>query len=265
MKPHLRLLSTAYEYAVFGLGWLGLSLFCLAWSTLAAILYPLLPQALGQRIGRFMIMATFRSFTCVLQWSGLFRFDLCALDALRHEKALVIAPNHPSLWDAVLIASRLPDVACIMKAEIINNIFLGGGARLARYIRNESLRRMILMAVDNLRQGSHVLLFPEGTRTVRKPIGPLKGSVAVIACRARVPVQTVLVETDSPFLGKGWPLLRKPPLPMTYRVRLGRRFEPSADSAALMAELEQYFTHELSGQSAPAAAQAIVPQAVLAD
>lgn len=265
MKSRLRFFSTAYEYAVFYLGWLGLSLACLAWSTLAAILYPILPQAMGQRFGRFMIMVTFRTLTTVLQWTGLFRFDLGALDALRHEKALVIAPNHPSLWDAVLIASRLPDVACIMKAEIINNIFLGGGARLARYIRNESLRRMILMAVGNLRQGSHVLLFPEGTRTVRKPIGQLKGSIAVIACRARVPVQTVLVETDSPFLGKGWPLLRKPPLPMTYQVRLGRRFEPPSDSATLMAELEQYFVHELSAQSAPAAAPKVMAHAVLAD
>ncbi|HCE11082.1 MAG TPA: 1-acyl-sn-glycerol-3-phosphate acyltransferase, partial [Oxalobacteraceae bacterium] len=162
------------------------------------------------------------------------------------EKSLIIAPNHPSLWDVVLIVSRLPDVACIMKAEILGNIFLGGGARLAGYIRNESLRRMLILAIEDLRRGSQLLLFPEGTRTVRRPIGPLKGSIGVIACRAKVPVQTVLIETDSPFLTKGWPVYKMPRLPLTYRVRLGRRFDAPENSAAFMTELEQYFAKELA-------------------
>ncbi len=35
-----------------------------------------------------------------------------------NERGLIIAPNHPSLIDVVLVASRLPRVTCIMKAEI---------------------------------------------------------------------------------------------------------------------------------------------------
>jgi len=60
-------------------------------------------------------------------------------------------------------------------------------------------------------------------------------------------VQTLLIETDSPFLGKGWPLWLRPALPITYRVRLGRRFEPPHDVAAFVAELERYFRQELHG------------------
>src|SRR5690606_30524285 len=141
--------------------------------------------------------------------------------------------------------SRLPNVACIMKAKVINNVFVGTGARLARYIRNESPRDMIRRAVAELQSGSQILLFPEGTRTITPPINPLKSSLGVIATRAQVPVQTVIIESDSNFLCKGWPPFKKPPLPMYWRVRLGRRFEPGEDSAALVAEIAQYFASEL--------------------
>lgn len=250
MKILLHVFIRAYEYAVFYLGLCLIGALCLLWSLLALALYPLLPKAFGRALGRMAIMLIFRTFLTILVISGRFRFDLAELDAIKDEKSLIIAPNHPSLWDVVLIVSRLPDVACIMKAEIIGNLFLGGGARLAGYIRNESLRRMIMLAVDDLERGGRLLLFPEGTRTVRHPIGPLKGSIGVIARLARVPVQTVLIEADSPFLTKGWPVYKMPRLPLTYRVRLGRRFAAPENSALFMAELEQYFASELATPAA---------------
>ncbi|MDB5727434.1 MAG: 1-acyl-sn-glycerol-3-phosphate acyltransferase [Noviherbaspirillum sp.] len=246
MKFCLRILVAIYDCAVFYLGMLQFGLSTLIWTMFAVVLRPLMPRDASRRLGRFAIMAIFRSFLFTLQLSGRFRFDLAELDSLKNEKSLIIAPNHPSLWDAVLIVSRLPDVACVMKAELIGNVFLGAGARLARYIRNESVRRMIMLAVAELGRGNRILLFPEGTRTMRHPVNPFKRSLGVIACRAKAPVQTVFIETDSPFLAKGWPVYRKPRLPMRYRVRLGRRFEPGDDSIALMAELEQYFNAEMS-------------------
>jgi 1-acyl-sn-glycerol-3-phosphate acyltransferase len=109
---------------------------------------------------------------------------------------------------------------------------------------------MVREAVTDLRAGGVLLLFPEGTRTLRSPINPLKKSIAVIARRARVPVQTLLIETDSPFLSKGWPWLARPSLPVTYRVRLGRRFDPPQDVARFMRELEQYYRSELQSSAA---------------
>lgn len=265
MKLFLRPALVLYEHAVFYFCLLEFGVFCLLWSLFAVVLRPLLPYKAGRRLGRLAIMAGFRVFLGTLALSGKFRFDLSALDALRKEKGLIIAPNHPSLWDAVLVVSRLPDVACIMKAEIINNIFLGAGARLARYVRNESLRKMILQAVQNLQSGSHVLLFPEGTRTVKRPINPLKAGIGVIACRAKAPVQTVLIETDSRFLTKGWPVYKKPMLPMTYRIRLGKRFEAHEDGSELVAELEKYFMEELGSSSPAPAKHASFAQTALVD
>lgn len=263
----MRILSAVYGYAIFYLGLMLFGAICLGWSLFAVALHPLLPSAFGRSLGRRVIMLVFRFFLFCLGLSGRFRFDLRELDQLRHEKSIIIAANHPSLWDAVLIVSRLPDVACIMKAQIINNVFLGAGARLARYIRNDSLRKMIKIAVQNLERGSRLLLFPEGTRTVRPPIGPLTGSIAVIAQRAKAPVQTVIIETDSLFLCKGWPVYRKPVLPIRYRVRLGRRFNAPECTAGFMSELEQYFASEVSKGSArrePVDGTAVAPAALAA-
>ena len=236
----------AYEYAAlwFGLGTLGAG--CLLWCLVAALLHPLLPRPTGTRLGRLVIMRGFRFYLWLLQAIGACRFDLSALDPLREEGALIIAPNHPCLLDAVMVLSRLPNLACIMKASLIDNIFLGAGARLARYIRNDSLLGMAVRAVDELKGGGQLLVFPEGTRTVQLPVGPFRGVFPALASRAGVPVQTVFIETNSPYLCKGWPLFRRPAMPIVYRVRLGERFLPSGDLAAFTRSLEAYYGRELA-------------------
>ena len=239
-----------YDYLVlyFGLVWLGV--LCLAWTPIAIIVYPLLSERRGRALGRYVIMVIFRFYLGSLSMSRRCSFELTALDGLRDEPSLIIAPNHPCLLDAVMVISRLPNVACVLKANLMNNLFLGAGARLARYIRNEPVRRMVHQAMEDFACGSHLLLFPEGTRTVTCPVNPLKGSVGTIAHHAHVPVQTVLIETDSKYLSKGWSLFRKPPMPIHYRVRLGRRFDPPHHTQDFMAELEHYFAHELVQGSA---------------
>ncbi|MDP1682552.1 MAG: lysophospholipid acyltransferase family protein [Burkholderiales bacterium] len=250
MRAALRVLLNGYDYLVLYLGLVWLGVVCLAWTPLALIAYPLLPKPWGQALGRYVIMAGFRLYLASLSLSRRCSFDLEALDALRDEPSLIIAPNHPCLLDAVMVISRLPNVACVLKANLMNNLFLGAGARLARYIRNDPVRRMVQIAAEDVASGSHLLLFPEGTRTINDPVNPLKGSIALIAHHAGVPVQTVLIETDSKYLSKGWSLFRKPPMPIHYRLRLGRRFDPPQHTHDFMAELEHYFAHELVQGSA---------------
>ena len=72
-----------------------------------------------------------------------------------------------------------------------------------------------------------------------------------------VPVQTVLIEFSTPYLGKAWPLFRRPQLPLSCRIRLGRRFEPPSNVQAFTAEIEAYFRAELGENVAsPAPASA---------
>jgi 1-acyl-sn-glycerol-3-phosphate acyltransferase len=227
-----------------------LALICLVWSLVTLPLYPLLPRRAGRAFGRRGIMRGFGLYVRWLELIGAYRLDLTAIDALRDGPPLILAPNHPSLIDALLVLTRHPNLACVMKADLMGNILLGPGARLARYIRNGSPRQMVREAVQDLRAGGSLLLFPEGTRTTRVPLNTLSRSVGVIARHAGVAVQTLLIDTDSPFLSKGWPLWGRPALPITCRVRLGRRFDPPEDVEAFMQELDRYYRCELQASAA---------------
>lgn len=249
-RAPLRLLRSGWEYLVFYFALLYFSVGGLLFTCVCAVLYPLLPRQMGIRFGRSAIGFLFRTYLAMLRATGLLRLDLVALDALRTEPGVIIAPNHPSLLDAVLVISRIPQVGCIMKASIWDNPVLGGGARLSGFIRNDSPRGMVRGAARELRAGHSLLVFPEGTRTRGGSLNRFRGGFALIAKHTRAPVQTVFIETNSAFLGKGWPLLRKPPLPLEYRARLGRRFQVSGSVQRFVTELEGYYQEELAASCA---------------
>lgn len=223
-----------------------LALMSLTWNLIALVLYPLLPRERGCRIGRAGIAYGYRLYWGIASLFGMLRIDATALDALHGEHGLVLVANHPSMLDALILVSRLPRAVCIMKADLMRNPFLGSGARLARYIRNDSARGMIRLAVDDLKHGGQLVIFPEGTRTTRSPVNTFRPGVTLIAKLAGAPIQTVFIDTDSPYLGKGWPIWRLPPLPIRFRVRLGERFTPGDDPAAMLAELERYYREQMA-------------------
>jgi 1-acyl-sn-glycerol-3-phosphate acyltransferase len=260
-QPHRQgcALWSLYEYIVMVLGLGFLAFLCLLWSPFALILHLLLPRQIGQPLGRFFIMLGFRVYLRFLTIFCAFRFDLSELDSLSQEnQPLVLAANHPSLLDAVMIISRFPNMVCVIKARLMHNILFGAGARLARYIPNDMPLDIMLRARKSLRDGAHLLIFPEGTRTARFPISICTASTGLIAQRAHVPVQTLLIEFSSPYLGKIWPLWRPPQLPLHYRIRLGRRFASPPNIVAFGGELEAYFRGELT--TAPQA-EAVLPVA----
>jgi 1-acyl-sn-glycerol-3-phosphate acyltransferase len=240
-----RALKIIYEYFALYSSLTLLGLICLTWSVFALPLYFILPRRAGTAVGRRGIMSGFRIYAWSLSITRTYLLDLHDIDSLKGGPPLILAPNHPCLIDALLILTRHPNIVCVMKSALMKNVFLGAGSRLARYVRNDSSRQMIKESVAHLRDGGVLLLFPEGTRTTRAPINSLVGSVGLIAKHANVPVQTLVIETDSPFLSKGWPLFRRPKLPITYRVRLGRRFDPPTDVPAFTAELDRYYRQEL--------------------
>jgi 1-acyl-sn-glycerol-3-phosphate acyltransferase len=242
-------LLAAYYRAAFYFCVMVWLLSCLAWSLPASLLVHIVPRRPGERIGRFMIMAGFRWFLFVMRATRVMRVDLRPLDALRGDGGIVIAPNHPTMLDAVLILSRLPRVVCITKASLWGSWTLGGGIRMAGYMPNDAPLPMIRRAGQAVREGAQLLIFPEGSRTANKPVDPLHRSFALMARAGGAPVQAVLIETDSLYLSRGWPLFRRPELPLVYRVRLGDRFEVGDDVDACVARLQRHFREELTARA----------------
>lgn len=242
----VRLLWRGYEMLamVVGLGLLALG--CLHSIPLFALLYLVLPRRWHRPVSRRLIHWGFRLYLAALRILCQVRLDLRELEPLRHERApLIVIANHPSLLDAVLLLSVLPNASCVLKAALLHNPLFGVGARMAGYVSNEDPREMIRDSARTLQDGAQFILFPEGTRTTDFPLNPLSSACILLSKQSRVPLQAVLLEFSTPYLGKHWGLLRPPALPLTIRARLGRRFEPPEYTATARAELEAYFRQEL--------------------
>ena len=202
-------LWTAYEYVAMVAGLGALAVLCLVWLPFA-LLCSALPERIGRVVGRLAIMIGFRLYLHFLSVFCACRFDLSALDDLRRDRPLILVANHPSLLDVVMIVSRLPNAVCVMKAALMDNILLGAAARLARYIRNDAPVSMVRRARAELNRGAHLVIFPEGSRTRNFPFDTCTGAAGLIASSAKVPVQALIIEFNSPYLGKAWPLFPYP-------------------------------------------------------
>lgn len=247
-RPWLRPLWRLYERLAMHLGLGLLAVLCLAWLPLAQVLHLLLPQGLGRPLGRRVIAWGFRLYLQGLTWLCACRFDLSGLDNLDREGPSVVVANHPSLLDAVLIASRLPNAVCVMKASLMDNPLFGAAARLAGYVRNDVPLNMVLQSRAVLAAGGQVVIFPEGTRTAHFPMDPCLPVIGLMAQRCGVPVQTLLIDFSTPYLGKAWPLFQPPTLPLRFRIRRGTRFAAPTDPAAFTLELQAYFQSALGGE-----------------
>jgi 1-acyl-sn-glycerol-3-phosphate acyltransferase len=248
---------------VFGEGLL--VMLCILWLPFALVLHPLLPRRLGARVGRRAITIAARAYLRCLTVCCACRFDLSAVDALRHEHPLILVANHPSLIDILLLVSRFPNAVCIMKRSLMRNVLFGAATRLAGYVPNYGPFELVLRACEELRQGGQLIIFPEGTRTKSFPLDPCGQSAALIAERAGVVVQTLVIGFSSPYLGKSWPLWRRPELPLAFWIRLGRRFAPSRDTRTLTREIESTLRSSLGAavpERAPEPSQA-QPDAVI--
>ena len=242
-----------YEPVAVALGVSLLTLVCLSWTPFAMILGAVLPESRAKRVGRAAIRMGFRILVRLLAVFCGCRFDLKEVEELGHRREpMVVVANHPSLMDAIVLVSCLPNAVCIMKAGLMHNLLLGAGARMARYIVNDAPLPMIRNAIHELREGACLVIFPEGTRTDIFPVGPCAATAGVIAARAGVPVQALLIEMSSPYMGKHWPMWCPPRLPLKVRVRVGQRFETFAQPHDFGRDIEAYFRAQLEPVSSQA-------------
>ena len=228
--------------------WLGSMLLA---GNIAALPLIALPKRIREPVVQWGISLICRIFLAGMSLCGAAKSDLTALDALNEKRGvnaqygMILAPNHPSMIDVFLILSRVPRTVCLMKASISSNLFLGIGAYLAGYISNRHPEQMFRAAIESVRAGNLLLMFPEGTRTTQQPVNPIQNSVALIAKRAQAPLQPILLTTNSAYLSKGWKIWKPAQFPMIYRAQLGPQIAADKSLNETSACLQQYFEQNL--------------------
>lgn len=152
------------------------------------------------------------------------RFNGFTPDAL--SGPAVYVANHPGLMDATFVLARLPDAICIFKPAIMRNPFLAPAAIMAGYVKGDTGVDLIRDVAARVTDGSSLLIFPEGTRTVpHRTLNPLKPGFALIATRARVGVRVIVIRAPRDLLPKGWPWWRAPRFPAQVDVTLVSELE----------------------------------------
>lgn len=195
---------------------------CLA--SLSIVTAWVMPPVARRRLGQSMLAAALGSYITAMEILGIIRVDDAEL--IKHAATpgpLIIACNHPALWDAPLIMRRIGRVFCVMKADVEANPFLVSGARFAGFVPNSPRLMMIREAVKRLQDGGRMLLFPEGTRTRCESglINPFRPGLALLAKKSGAPVLPIFLTTDNPYIGKGWPVWKMPLLPVSVSFRVG--------------------------------------------
>ena len=188
----------------------------------------------------------------VLRIADIHRVGTERLRGLHH--TMIIA-NHPSLLDVVMIMAAVPNVQCVVKGGLWKNPFLRLTVAGAGYIRNDLPPEELLAAcIDTLKAGNNLIVFPEGTRTIRGRPMKLQRGFANIALMAEIDLQLMTITCEPPILHKGNPWWRVPSRRTSFLVEVGQRLDiqqfmgygyRSLSARKLVEFIENYYADKL--------------------
>ena len=127
------------------------------------------------------------------------------LDLLPRKGGLVVAANHISFWDPPLMGSVIPrEIHFLAKEELFQTPVLGPLIRSVNAIpirRGAADLRGLTRAIDALKSGGAVLLFPEGSRMRDGALHPARPGVGLMSVNADVPIMPCYISGSNPSAG----------------------------------------------------------------
>jgi 1-acyl-sn-glycerol-3-phosphate acyltransferase len=167
-----------------------------------------------------------------LTYTLLFRIRAWGVENVPRRGSVVLVSNHQSFLDPPALGLCLPRQIHYMARASLFRLWPAGavlrGWHAMPIERGTSDLAAIRLAIDVLRAGHGLLLFPEGTRTRDGSIGPFKPGFAMVAARARVPVMPAAI--DGAF--GAWPRWQRLPRPGRICVAYGEPMDPPAGGKA---------------------------------
>jgi 1-acyl-sn-glycerol-3-phosphate acyltransferase len=154
-----------------------------------------------------------------------FRLTIIGYNNIPKQSGFIVSPNHKSSLDIPIVGAALPrKMYTVGKKELFNKKFnrwfyssLGGIPIDREATGIESMRR----AIEAVKNGNPLLIFPEGTRFEGTGLGKGKKGPAFISVSGRVPILPVgIAGTD-----KAMPKKAKLPKPTHVVVVFGKPFK----------------------------------------
>jgi 1-acyl-sn-glycerol-3-phosphate acyltransferase len=191
-----------FSFSLFGLGSLILVVF-----VFPAMRLVLHPQEKFKKYARRFVSLLMRFFIFLTQGIGLISIEAGSREFYRNLSSKIIAANHPSILDVVILIALIPNADCIVNSSLKRNIVSGVIQQL--YILNSlDFEDISRACIESLGQGNCIIIFPEGTRTPRSGKIILKKGAARLSLssgRGIIPVR--IGGNDKYGLGKHEPWL----------------------------------------------------------
>jgi len=138
----------------------------------------------------------------------LWKIDITGRENIKKRKTYVIISNHQSALDIVVLYRLLTHFKWIAKRELFRVPIIGWNLMLNKHVpidRNNPRSAVVMMqkALDHLKQGSSMLVFPEGTRSEDGAIRRFKDGAFLIAKKGEVAILPVVINGTLETMPKG--------------------------------------------------------------
>ena len=175
------------------------------------------------------------------------KFRVSGLENIPRTGGVLLASNHQSVLDPVLVAMVLPrEMHFMARRTLFRNPVLR--AIIVSYNafaidRDSADVKGVKSAIGRLEAGNILLVFPEGTRTGDGSVGRMKPGIGMLAERAAVPIVPVLIQGAYEVLPKGVAIPRLGRIRMAF----GKPLKPENITGEALREAIVGLKGELSG------------------
>lgn len=156
-------------------------------------------------------------------WISGIKVQVRGMEHIDPDGSAIYMSNHQSNYDIPVFYSALPiQFRWMAKAELFKIPIFGQGMRGAGYISIDrsdakSAIRSLKKAAVNIRNGSSVLIFPEGTRSGDAKLLPFKAGGFVLALESGVPIIPMAVQGTFGIMSKDSYLIRRSHVTLTVQ------------------------------------------------
>jgi 1-acyl-sn-glycerol-3-phosphate acyltransferase len=195
------------------------------------------------------------SFAIMRIWSnslltaGLVRVDVRYAPELEPGRSYVFLANHQSLFDIpVLIATSPGQIRMMAKRSLFQIPLFGWGLKAGGFISVDRVDRStatqtFAAAFARLRQGTSILLFPEGTRSLDDTLLPFQRGGFLLALKSGLPIVPVGIRGSRAIQRRGSFAIR----PGTVTVTYGAPIDPAAYGLRRKKELTAEVRRRIAG------------------
>jgi 1-acyl-sn-glycerol-3-phosphate acyltransferase len=205
------------------------SVFYLAGAFSGVLVLPLLSLTTRDPLTRMRrnqlaLSAWFRFTLDLLRWARIFSFDARSVVPGLPERPVIVIANHPTTIDVVAVLAVYREACVVVKHKIWRDPFLRHIFRWCGHVDGgdgsmEANTALLQNLQTRIAQGFSVVVFPEGTRSPPRGLGPMFKGAFAVASTTQTDLLPVVITAEPPALHKAAPWHVLPDKPVDYRVR----------------------------------------------